>query len=105
MKFAEKAKWIAKKLLQTANGLQEDQIKKQRLNQMMQKKAKLKSEFISKNLNSTQLFIAEEFEDGYTVGYTGNYIRVYIKGEFLGPSALVKLVSCFRDGALCEVMK
>ena len=83
----------------------DDKIKKQRLNQMMQKKAQLKGAFIQKNLNSTQLFIAEEFEEGYTVGYTGNYIRVYIKGEFLQASATVKLVSLFRDGALCEVVK
>ena len=83
----------------------DDKIKKQRLNQMMQKKVQLKGAFIQKNLNSTQLFIAEEFEEGYTVGYTGNYIRVYIKGEFLQLSTTVKLVSLFRDGALCEVVK
>ncbi|MDY6367872.1 MAG: tRNA (N(6)-L-threonylcarbamoyladenosine(37)-C(2))-methylthiotransferase MtaB, partial [Clostridia bacterium] len=53
-------------------------VKKARLNALMQKKAELKSKFVQKNVGKPLTVLIEEFKDGYSVGYTENYLRVYI---------------------------
>ena len=54
------------------------EIKKSRTDRMIKLKEELKSRFISQNLNTLHDVVIEEFEDGYSVGYTANYIKTYI---------------------------
>ncbi len=82
-------------------------IKKARLDRLLELKKELKSNFISANLGSVLEFIPEEEKDGYIEGYTENYIRAYLKGvkDNLGDIVKVKLVSAYKDGAICEIVK
>ena len=52
-----------------------------------------------KNLNENLFLIAEEKVDGFTVGYTENYLRVYVRGDFEGKKE-VKIVEPYKDGAI-----
>lgn len=50
-------------------------------------------------------FIAEEYIDGHTVGYTANYIRVYVPKQLeSGKKYAVKILSPHLDGAIAEVL-
>ena len=68
--------------------------------------------FIEANLGSPHTVLIEESCDGYATGYTGNYIKVYIKDEEVrlpegkieaGKLYDVVLTGTFRDGALGEL--
>ena len=51
-------------------------------------------------------FIAEETTDGYYTGYTGNYIKVYVKGNLCaGQKYTVKITEVYLDGALAELVE
>ena len=58
--------------------------------------------FIEANRGVPQAVLIEECEDGYAAGYTGNYIKVYIKdaGAEAGSFVSVLISGAFRDGAL-----
>ena len=79
-------------------------VKKDRLNKLIAIKEQLKAEFINKNLSTEKQLITEEFVDGYTVGYTENYIKCYLNGNLKDGKYKVKLISTFKDGALCELV-
>ncbi|MBQ7408717.1 MAG: tRNA (N(6)-L-threonylcarbamoyladenosine(37)-C(2))-methylthiotransferase MtaB [Clostridia bacterium] len=81
-----------------------DEIKRARLEKLMQKKAELKNRFIEKQVGQVLSFIPEEYENGYTVGYTANYIRTYVHGKLPLKKCFVKLICSFNEGALCELV-
>ena len=78
-------------------------IKKSRTERLLALKEELKSNFISDNLNLTHDVIIEEFEDGYSVGYTANYIKVYINDKVKEGKYTVTLEKAFKDGALAKI--
>ena len=78
-------------------------IKKSRTERLLALKEELKSNFISDNLNLTHDVIIEEFEDGYSVGYTANYIKVYINDKVKEGKYTVTLEKPFKDGALAKI--
>lgn len=79
-------------------------IKKDRLNRLIDLKTKLKSEFISNNLGTTRQVILEDIENDYICGYTENYIKAYLpKGEYKDKIIKVKLLRPYNDGVICEV--
>lgn len=80
-----------------------DFVKKERLNKMLKLKAQLKNEFILSNLNSVHEVVFEEQCGEYMVGYTGNYIKTFVKGAFKPCKLKVNLTSAFEDGALGEI--
>ncbi len=80
------------------------EIKRTRLNLLLEKKEQLKGDFIAKNVGTYQFIVPEELKDGYTEGYTGNYIRVYVKGKVSGDMVKVKLIAPYKEGALAEVI-
>ncbi len=80
------------------------EIKKQRLNKLMELKNELKAEFIQKNIDKTLELITEEFDGEYTLGYTENYIKIYLKGKLSDGKYKVKLLSSYNDGALAELI-
>ena len=47
----------------------------------------------------------EEIEDGYLVGYTENYVRCYVRSDFVREKIKVRLTGPFKDGALAEIME
>ena len=66
----------------------------------------LKNKFINDRLGKEEFFLPEETVNGYTEGYTGNYIRVYVK-DFYGDKKItkVRLIAPYGDGAIAEVVK
>ncbi|MBR6737502.1 MAG: tRNA (N(6)-L-threonylcarbamoyladenosine(37)-C(2))-methylthiotransferase MtaB [Clostridia bacterium] len=77
-----------------------DSVKKERLNKMLDLKQNLKSEFINNNLGLEHQVIFEEEYKGYMTGYTGNYIKTYVKGSFEPKKLNVILKEPYLDGAL-----
>ena len=76
-------------------------IKSDRLHRLLKAGKISEEKYIFRFLGSTRKIIAEEVEDGYTSGYTDNYIRVYIKGILTaGKIYRVKLIEAFKDGVL-----
>ena len=81
-------------------------VKKARLDKLLEVKSSLKQAFIEKMKGKTFTVIAEEFIDGYTEGYTENYIRAYVKGNIKsGEKIKVVLTEPYRDGARFEIIK
>ena len=77
------------------------EIKRQRLNVLLQKKQECKSAFIKSQIGKVLDFLPEENKGEYTLGYTDNYLRVYVKNfnrakEF----TKIKIVSEFEEGAI-----
>lgn len=79
-------------------------VKNERMRRLTEVKTKLKNAFIERNIGITAEFIPEEKENGYSVGYTGNYVRCYVKGDVGKGKYKVKLVAPFLGGALAEMV-
>ena len=82
------------------------EVKRSRLNALMGSKLKLKEAFIKKNIGVEHNFIPEELVDGYMVGYTGNYIRVYVDKNSCRDNEMCKVVITepYADGARAIVI-
>ena len=78
-------------------------VKTQRVKKLEELGKKLKSEFIFQN--KTAKILIEEENAGYFEGYSENYIKCYIKGDFnVGDIVNVKIDGVFKDGALVTKM-
>ncbi len=69
--------------------------------------AEVAGDFIRGNMSTDHTVLIEEHQDRYAVGYTDNYIRVYIEdnGRSMVPGTFVKvkLTSLHEDGCMAEV--
>lgn len=80
------------------------EIKKARLDKLLDKKAECKKNFVKLNEGKVLSVIFEEEKNGFTEGYSGNYLRVYVKGAVKSKKPLnVKIVGAYCDGALGEL--
>lgn len=80
------------------------EVKSQRLHRLLEEGEKCAREFILKRLGAYYDIIAEDFSEGYTCGYTGNYIRVYVQGELdAGKKYKVRFKELYKDGVLAVV--
>jgi len=76
-------------------------VKAERLKRLEEVGAKHKLEFIKQNAVGNVLI--EEVNREICEGYTENYIKCYVEGDFkVGDIVSVKLVKPFKDGALAE---
>lgn len=82
------------------------EIKKSRLNKLLDKKAELKLEFINSNINKILDFIPEEEKEGYIAGYTQNYLRAYLPKPNKNLNGIVKVLvkAPYQDGVLVEIV-
>lgn len=80
------------------------EIKKQRQAELIKKKAECKAKFIEAQKGRTLRVLFEESVDGYAEGYSGNYLRVYVKDyNKLHEIAKVEILEPFKDGALAKI--
>lgn len=82
------------------------EVKKERLKILLEKKAQCKLNFAEKMKGKTLGFLFEEQKDGYHEGYSGNYLRLYVKDYI--PNGKIKKVMVdkpFKDGAIATVIK
>lgn len=82
------------------------EVKRERLNVLLSEKRKAKENFALKMKGKTEYFLCEEKKDGFYTGYTGNYLRLYLKEEVAcGEIVKVKIGSAHADGAFAEKEK
>ena len=81
------------------------EIKKQRLNKLLEVKSECKKAFAQKMQGKIVDFIFEESKDGYGEGYSENYLRLYVK-DYKGTNKIqkVNVLGAFKDGALGELI-
>lgn len=60
----------------------DEKLKKERTHILLELSNELEEEYYNKFIGSTLDVITEEYEGEYTVGFTSNYIKVYLKGEY-----------------------
>ena len=79
------------------------EVKKARLDKLLEVKQRLKTEFALSQVGETLNALMEEKHGEYTVGYTENYLRVYLKDIEEGDKLIkVKIASPYQDGALAQ---
>lgn len=77
------------------------EIKRERLNRLLELKRECISVFTEKNIGKIREFIPEEKIDGLLSGYTENYIRVYLSEDIpAGEKYKVVLTEKYKDGAI-----
>ena len=80
-------------------------VKSERLNKLLMAAKEAESRYVSRFTGKTLSFISEEYEDGYSTGYTGNYIKIYVPEQLeTGKKYTVKILKKHADGALAEVI-
>lgn len=79
---------------------------KDREHQLIEYNKILKQNFVSQNINKQHKVVVEEYTDGYSCGYSENYLYCYINQK-LEEGKIVKVVpkSPFKNGVLCEIVK
>ena len=60
----------------------DEKVKKERTHILLELSSELEEEYYNKFVGSILDVITEEYEGEYTVGFTSNYIKVYLKGEY-----------------------
>ena len=88
------------------------QVKNRRSDLLQEAGNRAAAGFCEKNLGRQQIVLIEEYlpRDGVVTGFTGNYIRVYIRcpedtaGELLNTFRQVRLTESFRDGCIALIL-
>ena len=81
------------------------EVKKARLDRLLDLKYRLKKEFLLNNLGKIASFVPETTKDGFTEGYTGNYVRVYAEGRVPADRIVkVKLCELYKDGVKAQII-
>lgn len=80
--------------------------RKERASKLQEIANELKLNYIKKHYNQKEQMLIEGVEGGYTVGYTGNYIKCYIKNNTLKKGMLANIVfkEPFLEGCRCELV-
>ena len=79
-------------------------VKSERLHALLKAGEQAQSRYISGFIGRELDFIAEEKQNGYVCGYTGNYIKIYLADDVRkGEKYKVTLKEKFADGALCSL--
>ena len=70
----------------TASALMDEKIdgntKKKRARELIEVSKELEIDYMKKYINTDNVVLIEEIDDGYSYGHTGNYLHVKIKGEY-----------------------
>lgn len=81
-------------------------VKKERLHHLLNVKQGLKKAFARQNAGQVAFVLPEDQEDGYVVGYTENYLKVYLPSDVACGNDFVKVEigDVFRDGAKANIL-
>ena len=76
-------------------------VKKERVDRLLEEGNRARDAFVRKYIGRALMVIPESYHNGMTVGYSENYIRVYVEGEHDKSQPLIFCVEgTFLDGAL-----
>lgn len=80
-------------------------VKAERLARLLRAAKEAERQYVLSFLGKSLTFIAEEYENEYTTGYTGNYIKIYVPAQLeSGKKYTVKILKEHADGALAEIV-
>lgn len=78
-------------------------IKSKRLHRLLNAAELAAKRYAEKFFGAVRSFIAEEYSDGKTCGYTDNYIRAYVKGKLAsGKKYDITIKEHYKDGVYAE---
>ena len=77
---------------------------KQREQLLKQVNDEFYNKFLNDNIGKTHKVLVEEFKGGYSVGYTENYVYVYIDEKLDNGIYEVKTTSIFKDGLKAKLI-
>ena len=77
-------------------------VKKERVDRLLLVGAAEKERYLQNHVGKELTVVPEHCIDGYTEGYSENYIRVYVNGETEKRPVKVRVLSLFKDGAKAE---
>ncbi len=80
-------------------------VKKERVERILQKGAEQKRAYLQRFIGSTLEIVPEHCIDGYTEGYSENYIRLYVQGEMGKEPTQVRVEGLFKDGLKAALIK
>ena len=80
------------------------EIAKQREKDLKQLNDKFYNQFLSDNIGKTHKVLVEEVKDGFSVGYTENYIYTYIDQKLENGIYEVELIEKFKDGCKAKLV-
>lgn len=83
-----------------------ENIKKQRVNKVLELSKQLEIEYFSKFINKELIFIPEVYKDGYLIGHTGNYLLVKSIGSenFIRDDLKVKIICVEYPYVIGEIL-
>ncbi len=73
-------------------------VKKERVERLIEKGEEEKKKYLQKFLGKDLELVPEHCIDGFTEGYSENYIRIYVEGEMEKHPTHVRAESIFKDG-------
>lgn len=77
-------------------------VKKERVDRLLLVGAAEKERYLQNHVGKELTVVPENCIDGYTEGYSENYIRVYVNGETEKRPVKVRVLSLFKDGVKAE---
>ena len=60
----------------------DEKVKKERVHQLLSLSNLLEDQYCNQFLGEELEVLTEEYDGDYTVGFTSNYLRVYLKGKY-----------------------
>ncbi|MEG2014646.1 MAG: tRNA (N(6)-L-threonylcarbamoyladenosine(37)-C(2))-methylthiotransferase MtaB [Clostridia bacterium] len=75
-------------------------IKEERARKLNDIKLQLKQQFAKSQQGSTLQVLIEEYKNGYSIGYSPNYLRVYVEGNITRDTIVdIEILEPYKDGA------
>ncbi len=78
-------------------------LKKERVERLLQRGMGEKNKYMQRFIGQRLEMVPENCIDGYTEGYSENYIRIYVAGEMEKRPTQVRVERLFKDGVLAVV--
>ena len=80
-------------------------LKKERVEKLLKAGAREREKYMQSFVGKTLEIVPERYENGFTEGYSENYIRVYVSGETGKYPIQVCVERLFKDGVLAKKIK
>lgn len=80
-------------------------LKKERVERLLKAGAKERERYMQAFVGKTLEAVPETYENGFTAGYSENYIRVYVAGETEKRPMQVRVECLFKDGVLAKLIE
>lgn len=80
-------------------------LKKERVEKLLEAGKKQKITYLEKYVGQPLTIVPENCIDGFTEGYSENYVRVYVKGDLDKEPVQVRVEKLFKDGVLATIDK